>query len=538
MAASPRSGPFALAAALLAVLSATPAPAASPPGTLTVAVESPFGIDPHFLFVGPNMAAARQIYDSVIDRDAESRFTPGLVTAWEMTDPTTWVLRLRPGVTFHDGSPFTADDIAFSIARVPAVPNNPGPYTSNLRTIVAVEVVDPLTVRLRTDRPNPTLPGQLTNIFVVSRLAARGDGTPAGAATAEFASGRAAIGTGPYRLVQMRGAEGMSLARNPAYRGPAPGYERAEIRVIGNDASRIAALVAGDVDLIESVAPGDVERLERDPRVSVFRRNSDRILYLVPQVGAERLPMLTDPEGRPLDRNPLRDERVRLALSLSVDRAALAARALDGQAVPTGQMVPPQFGAYDPDLPVPAPDPQRARQLLAEAGYPRGFGLTIGCSNNRFVNDARVCQAVGQMLTRAGFQAKVETLPGTVFFPRTAEGRNDFPLILFGLSLSSSRDAGYILSTAVHSRNARQAYGQGNRGGYADPEMDEAIQAAIARGDEGREDGLRQVMRAAIRRAPIIPLYNQVTIVAARRGVLYEPRMDEQLLAQQARPAP
>lgn len=523
---------------LAALFSPHVAHAQPSPGTLTVAVESPFGIDPHFLFVGPNMAAARHIYDSVINRDSESRFIPGLVESWEATDETGWTLRLRRGTTFSDGSPFTAEDIAFSIARVPAVPNNPGPYTSNLRTIASVEVIDPHTVLIRTDRPNPTLMGQLTNIFVVSHIAARGEGTPAGASTADFNNGRAAIGTGPYRLVQMRGSEGMSLARNPTHWGPAPAYEKVDVRVIGNDASRLAALLAGDVDLIESVPPGDVARLEREPRVTVFRRNSDRIMYLIPHVGAERLAMLTDPDGKPLPGNPLRDLRVRQALSMALDRTALTARALDGQAVPTGQMVPEQFGAYDPAFPVPRADPEGARRLLAEAGFPRGFGLTIGCSNNRFVNDARVCQAVGQMFTRAGFQAKVETMPGSVFFPRTVEGRNDFPVILYGLSLSSSRDASYILSTAVHTRNVREAYGQGNRGTFSEPELDQAIQAAITRSGPDREDGLRRVMRAAIDRVPIIPMYNQVTLVAARRGVLYEPRMDEQLLAQQARPAP
>ncbi len=504
--------------------------------TLTVAVEAPFGIDPHFVFVGPNMAAARQVYDSVINRDAESNFVPGIVESWEAADDRTWVLRLRRGVTFHDGSPLTAEDIAFSIARVPAVPSNPGPYTSNLRTVAGVEVVDSHTLRIRTDRPNPTLMGQLTNIFVVSRSAARGDGSPAGATTSEFNAGRAAIGTGPWRLAQMRGSEGMSLSRNPTYWGTAPAYERAEIRVIGNDAARLASLLAGDVDLIESLSPGDAERLERDPRVTVFRRNSDRIMYLIPHVGAERLPLLLDADGRPLDRNPLRDVRVRRALSLALDRDAIAARALDGQAVATGQMVPSQFGAFDQSFPVPRADLEGARRLLAEAGYPRGFGLTVGCSNNRFVNDARVCQAVGQMLTRAGLQAKVETQPGTVFFPRTVEGRNDLPVMLYGLSLSSSRDASYILSTAVHSRNAREAYGQGNRGTFSEPEMDAAIQSVIVRSDPGREEALRAVMRAAIDRVPIIPLYNQVTLVAARRGIAYEPRMDEQLLAQNARP--
>ncbi|MBR0660860.1 ABC transporter substrate-binding protein [Neoroseomonas oryzicola] len=499
--------------------------------TLTMAVEAPFGLDPHYLFAGPNMAAARNVYDSLINRDAESRFVPGIVESWEATGPQTWELRLRRGVTFHDGSPFTADDVAFSIARVPNVPNNPGPYTSNLRTISRVEVVDPHTVRLHTDQPNPVLPGQLTNIFVVSKRVAEG------ASTSDFNSGRAAIGTGPFRVEQVRGQEGMSIARNPTYWGEAPAYARVEIRVIGNDASRLAALLSGDVDLIESVPPADVERLQRDARVSVFRRNSDRIMYLLPNLRLEQFPLLTDTAGQPLARNPLRDVRVRRALSLAIDRQALAARALDGQAVPTVQMVPEQFGGFDPGIAIPAADPARARALLAEAGYPNGFGLTLGCPNNRFVNDARVCQAAGQMLTRAGFQVRVETQPWNVFSPRTLAHRNDLPLMLYGLSLSSSRDASYILSTAVHTRVPEQAFGQGNRGGFSDARLDAMIDAVIGRADEGREAELRRVAAAAAEEVPFIPLYNQVVIVAAKRGVTYTPRMDEQMVAIQARPA-
>ena len=517
---------LALAAACLVAL-AQPLKAQS----LTVGVEAPFGLDPHFLFAGPNMAAARHIYDSLINRDPESRFVPGIVESWAMVEPLTWELRLRRGVTFHDGSPFTADDVAFSIARVPALPNNPGPYTSNLRTITRVEVVDPHTVRLHTDQPNPVLPGQLTNIFVVSKRAAEG------ASTTDFNSGRAAIGTGPFRLEQARGQEGMTVVRNDAFWGERAAYQRVDIRVIGNDASRLAALLSGDIEIIESVPPADVERLQRDARLSVFRRNSDRIMYLLPNVRLDQFPLIVDANGQPLPRNPLRDVRVRQALSIALDRQALVARALDGQGVPTVQMVPEQFGGYDPAITVPAADPARARALLAEAGYPNGFGLTLGCSNNRYVNDARVCQAAGQMLTRAGFQVRVETQPWNVFSPRTLAHRNDLPLMLYGLSLSSSRDASYILSTAVHTRVPTQAFGQGNRGGFSDARLDGLIAGVIGNAGEGREAALRHVARESLDQAPFIPLYNQVVVVAARRGIEYTPRMDEQMVAYHARPA-
>lgn len=500
--------------------------------TLNMAVEAPFGLDPHFLFAGPNMAAARHIYDSLINRDTESRFVPGIVETWEMVEPQIWELRLRRGVTFHDGSPFTAEDVAFSIARVPSLQNNPGPYTSNLRTIDRVEVVDPYTVRLHTDRVNPVLPGQLTNIFVVSKAVAEN------ASTADFNSGRAAIGTGPFRLQEARGREGMTVLRNDAFWGEKAAYERVDIRVIGNDASRLAALLSGDADIIESVPPADVERLQRDQRLSVFRRNSDRIMYLLPNIRLDQFPLLTDANGQVLPRNPLRDVRVRQALSIALDRQALVARGLDGQGVPTVQMVPEQFGGYDPSITVPAADPARSRALLAEAGYPNGFTITLGCSNNRYVNDARVCQAAGQMLTRGGFQVKVETQPWNVFSPRTLATRNDLPLMLYGLSLSSSRDASYILSTAVHTRIPAQAFGQGNRGGFSDARLDGLIDQVIGRTGAGRDAELQSVARESLEQVPFIPIYNQVVVVAAKRGIEYTPRMDEQMVAYFARPAP
>jgi peptide/nickel transport system substrate-binding protein len=246
--------------------------------------------------------------------------------------------------------------------------------------------------------------------------------------------------------------------------------------------------------------------------------------------------LLTDPTGQPLPSNPLRDLRVRRAISLSINRTALAERALDGFAFATGQLVPEGFGGGDPAM-LPDPhDPAQARRLLAEAGFPQGLGLTVGCSNNRYVNDGRVCQALGQMLSRGGFQAKVEAQPGTVFFPRTQAERNDVPVILFGLSLSSTRDVQHLLATVLHSRNRELGLGIGNRGSFTDAELDHMIEAAMVRMDPGREEALREAMRRGVSLLGAIPLYNQVTIAVARRGIAYTPRMDEQLVAFQARP--
>ncbi len=500
--------------------------------TLQVGVQASFNIDPHFIFLGPNMAAARHVFDTLVNRDADSRWTPGLTESWTAVEPTVWEFRLRRGVTFHDGSPFTAEDVVFSFQRIPNIPGNPGPYTPNLRGITRTEVVDPHTIRIHTAAPNPVLPGQLTNVFIVNRRAAEGALPP------DFASGRAAIGTGPYRLEQHRGTDGMSVTRFDNYWGERQAWSRVNIRVMSNDATRMAALLAGDVDLIEEVQTADVERLERSGRATVFRRASDRVIFLLPHVGAERLAQITDTEGRPLDRNPFRDIRVREALSLAINRAALVERSMDGQAVATGQLVPEGFGGFDPSIPVPPYDPARARRLLAEAGFPQGFGFTLACPNDRYVNDARVCQALGQMLTRAGFLPRVETQPGSVYFARTAVGRNEVPLVFFGQSSSSTRDATHVLSLAMHSQQLARGLGQSNRGAFSDANLDRLIQDAAFRMEGDREAALRAAMREAMRLHAGIPLYNQMVIAAARPGIVYTPRLDEQTVAIHARRAP
>ncbi len=498
--------------------------------TLTMAVQSTFGIDPHFFFNGPNMAAARHIYDTVINRDADSKQVPGIVESWRAIEPQIWEFKLRPNVTFHDGSPFTAEDIAFSIARIPIVPGNIGPYTINLRTVSRVEIVDPLTIRLHTSEPNPVIPGQMTNVFVVSRRAA------ANAVPQDFNAGRAAVGTGPYRIVGGVAPTGMQLSRYDNYWGEPPVWSQVNVRVVANDAARLAGLLAGDFDLIEDVPLGDVARLRREGQVNVASRPTDRIMYLALNVARDPLDLAVDGNGRPLPVNPLSDVRVRRALSMAIDRTALTERIMDGMAVPSGQLTPEGFGGYDPAVRVPAPDVAGARRLLAEAGYPDGFGLTISCSNDRYVNDARICQAVGQMLARIGLKMTVDVTPSTVFFPRIRPNRVLLPMHLVGRSFSSG-DASYVLSTSFHTRAADGVLGGANRSGFSDADLDRKIRDVMVRMDDGRRAALQQLMHEAQDLMVQIPLYVQMSTIGTRRSIQYTPRMDEQVVAIHARPA-
>ncbi len=513
--------------ALLVVL--LPIPRGLAAQDLRMAVQSAFVIDPHVLFLGPNMAASRHLYNSFVGKDEDARWVPTLAASWRQLDATTWEFKLRPGVVFSNGETFTAEDVLATMARIPAIANNPGPYTSNIRTIIRTDAIDPLTVRFVTDRPNPLLPGQFTNVFILPKsvAAARGE---------DFSSGRAAIGTGPFRLVSFRYGEGMELERNPTYWGkPAP-WARVRTRVIGNDASREAALLSGDVDLIENVPPEDAARLRATAGIAVFARASDREIFLLPNVGPETLALLTDRQGAKLPANPMRDLRVREAMSLAIDRRALVDRALSGQGAATMQLVPEGFGGWDKAAQVPAADPAAARRKLAEAGYPDGFGLTIGCSNDRYVDDGRVCQAVAQMLSRGGFSVQVNASPGSVFFPRSRAERNDFPVILYGLSLSSLRDGAYILQVVAHGIDDRRGLGDGNRGRFVDPELDRIIDDATSRSDAGREDAIGHALAQTVARLGIIPMYAEPTIAAARGGIVYHPRIDQQMVAYGAAP--
>ena len=513
-----------IARVLALILLATPATAQ----TLRIGTQSPFVVDPHQVFLGPDMAVARMIYDSFVGRDSESNWVPGLALSWSAPDDHTWEFKLRPDVMFSDGSPFTADDVVYSIERVRTL-ETPSSYATNLRSIVAVTALDPLTVRITTDRPNAVLPGQLTNIFIVSAKAFRA--APLGA----IQSGVVSVGTGPFTLETFTRGERLELNRNERYWGTKPAWTHVSERVITNDGSRVAALLAGDLDLIDVIAPSYVDRLSHTPGVLVQKHASDRVMFLQPNVRLDRLPLATDQSGAPLPTNPLRDLLVRRALSLAIDRKALAERAFEGDAIPASQLVPPGFGGYDPSLPVLPYDLARARALLAQAGYAQGFGLTIACTNNRYVADEKVCQVVGQMLERIGLKIRVDVLPGSVLFARSRPEVNEYPLLLSGQSNSASRDPTHVISLALHSADGRGS-GTSNRGGFDDPALDHAIDDAVSRRAEDREGALHAAMMQGVALGAAIPLYVQTVVTASRLPTRYAPRMDEQTVAQNARP--
>lgn len=504
---------------LLAAIALTSGTAAAQ--SLTMGVGSPASsLDPHYHQLRSNSEVSKMLFDTLINSDTKARMHPGLAESWKPIGEHGWELRLREGVRFQDGTPFTADDVAFTVARIPQVTGPGASYSAHVRPVRSVEVVDPRTVRMMTDGPFPLLPVYFSQVFMLSRK------IHSGATTADFNSGKVAIGTGPFRLASYRPNDRIVLTRNDNYWGGAPHWSEVNYRIITNNAARMAALLAGDVDFIDQIPTGDVARLRADQRFTVAEATSLRSMYLTLDSTREPpVPGMSDAEGKPLARNPLADPRVRRALSLAIDREALVERVLQGAGVASGQFIPEGAYSYLPDLPVPTVDPETAKRLLGEAGYPDGFRMILAGSNDRYINDARVVQAVGQMWTRIGVRITVEAQPYATFIGRAT--RREMPAALLSWG-NSTGEASVLLKSVLSTVTPAEGRGVANRIHYSNPTLDRKLAAAEVEMDDTRREGLLQeAQRVAIEDLAVVPLYIQKALWAMRAGLTYEPRVDE-----------
>jgi peptide/nickel transport system substrate-binding protein len=472
-------------------------------------------MDPHFLNLAPNVNIGWHVFDALTHVDENARLIPGLAVSWRSVDATTWEFKLRRGVRFHDGSEFTAHDVVFSIERTLQVPN--GQFPTFTRRIVAKEIPDPHTLRLKTAEPYAMVPYDLNSVFIVSKKAA------GSARSEDFDSGKAMIGTGPFRFVRYARGERVELARNDAYWGGAPSWDKVTFRIVPGDPARLAALLSGDLDLIEQVPTADLKRVRGDTRLATAQKVSWRTIFF-------HLDQREPPPGAA--RNPFRDPRVRRALSLAIDRRTLAERLMDGAALPASNLVSPPVFGYAPDLKPETYDPEGAKRLLAEAGYPEGFATTLSAPNNRYVNDDQIAQAVAQMLARIGVRARVETMPINVYL--TKGFRHEFAFAMLGWGSFSGDLA---LRALVATPDAQKGFGAFNWSGYSNAKVDRLIERALATvDDKGREVLAREAMRTAMRDYAVLPLHHQVTAWAMRKPLLYAPRTDEFTFARDVRP--
>jgi peptide/nickel transport system substrate-binding protein len=479
-------------------------------------------LDPHYHNVTPNNNVAAHIFGFLVQRNEKSQLEPSLATEWKTVDPLTWEFKLRKGVKFHDGSEFTAADVVASIERVPTVPNSPSPFTAYSKQIKEMIVVDPYTIRFKTATPYPLMPSDMTQVAIISKSAAK-------ASTEDFNSGKAAIGTGPYKLVRYMKGDRIELARNDAWWGGRTPWEKVTLRLLPQDASRVAALLSGDVQVIEGVPPADVGNLRRDKRVNVYRTVADRLIYIHMDSNRDVSPFVTDKAGKPLDKNPLKDPRVRLAISKALSRPAIVDKVMEGEAVMSGQLVPEFLFGSTKNLKVEPFDVAGAKKLLADAGYPDGFGLTIHAPNNRYVNDAKIAQTVAQMLSRVGIDTKVIAMPSATYFAQATDLK--FSFMLLGWSTGTG-EASSSLKALLMTYNKDKGFGTANRGRYSNTKVDALTEDALQTVDDvKREAYLQRATELAIGDTGIVPLHFQVNLWATRDGITYVPRTDENTLA-------
>jgi peptide/nickel transport system substrate-binding protein len=482
----------------------------------------PNTMDPHSQNVGTVTMVLQQIYDSLISRNPQLGLEPGLATAWTQEEPTRWRFTLRPNVRFHEGEAFTSDDVVFSITRALQPTSNFGIFVDTIERAVAV---DALTVDIITKSADPILPNKLASVFMMSRSwsernnAARPQNTRQ---REEMFTVRNTNGTGAFRLQTREPDVRTVLVRNPDWWGWQVPTNRGNVteiifRPIASDATRVAALLSNEIDFVMDPPLQDLARLRNTQGLRVLEGPEVRTIFLAMDVARDEL-LYSDVRGR----NPLRDVRVRRALYHAIDIQAIHRTTMRGQSVVTGTLFPEQVNGFAREEDVRLPyDQARARALLAEAGYPNGFEITLDCSNNRYINDEQICQAIVAMWARVGIRARLNAMPLGPFFAKIQ--RDDTSIYMLGWGVPTL-DALYSFQSLLATRNGAQGDGIWNYGRYSNPQMDALIQRMKVETGEARNATIREALRLYREDVPHIPLHHQM-IPWAMRGTLSIPHM-------------
>jgi peptide/nickel transport system substrate-binding protein len=454
------------------------------------------------------------IYDALTDRMPDMSIGPGLAESWKVVNDTTWRFNLRHGVKFQDGRPFTADDVVFSIERAQMPTSQLSQYAIALGTPVKI---DDFTVELRQQKPNPILLQHLNTIFIMSKswCIEHHVEKPLDFKSREetFAS-RNANGTGPYMLKSREVSVKTVLVRNPNWwQQPQGDVTELVYTPIASDPTRMAALLSGEIDIVTDPAPQDVARFEGNVDFKVLNGLENRVLFFGMDQYRDAL------EGSNVkDRNPFKDVRVREAFYKAIDVDMLQSKIMRGQSITTGCMTTAPSGCLDPSLEKHPPvDVPGAKKLMADAGYPNGFELTLDCPNDRYINDRDICIAAVSMLAKIGVTLKVNAIPKTIYFPKLE--KNDTNMYLLGWG-GSVTDAQIVMDPILHTKDPVTQKGYYNYGRYSDPALDKLIDAASVEMNEAkRRQEIIDAIALMTREHRYIVLHRQKLSWVARKNV-------------------
>jgi peptide/nickel transport system substrate-binding protein len=470
-------------------------------------------LDPHSQNQGVTHTFAHHIYETLLDRSVDGALQPRLATEWNVKedDPTVWVFKLREGVKFHNGADFTAEDVVFSFDRA----RSEGSNLKQLHAEVAeVRAIDDYTVEIQMIGPSPLYPNNITNTFVMDKDWSEEHDLQE---VQDFGAGETNYavlntnGTGPYTLASREVDVRSVLNVFDGWWGDAPDVTEIIYLPIADNATRIAALLSGDVDLVQDVPVQDIDRLSNSPGFKVETGPENRIIYFGYKFGEEPLK-----SSNITDSNPINNPLVREAMELALDRVAIQQVVMRGQSIPAGITNPPFVNGWTAELDAfPEPNVERARELLAEAGYPDGFSITLDTPNNRYVNDEAISTAYVGMLGQIGINVTLASRPVAEHSPIILANESDFYLLGWGVP---TFDSAYVFNDLVHSKTA--THGTYNVGLYSNPELDEKIIALGTETDlEARDASVAEIWEVVKADRVLLPVHNQVLAYAMREDI-------------------
>ena len=470
-------------------------------------------MDPHSLNESLQLGFMSNVYEPLIGRDKKLGLVPALATKWTQPSPTVWRFELRKGVTFHDGSPFTADDVVFSFKRAAGEGSDMKSYVSSFKE---VRRIDDFTVEIETITPFPILSDVISLVYMMNKKWCEEnkaqlpvDRRKGIENTASFK----ANGTGPFRLKERQPTTRSVLVRNGNY------WDKIESNVdevvftpIGNDATRVAALLSGEIDVMEPVPLQDVERIKSNLNLKVMQGPELRTIFLGMDQKRDEL-LYSSVKGK----NPFKDKRVRQAFYQAIDIETIKSRVMRGASAPAALMIGPGIKGFVPELNKRLPyDPEAAKKLMAEAGYPNGFEVGMNCPNDRYVNDGEICQAVAANLARIGVKVNLQTETKVTYFPKILSRNTSFYLLGW---TAGTYDAHNPL-TALMATPTDKGQGQFNLGAYSNAKLDELTLKVQSETDQGKRNAMiKEAFEIHANDIGHLPLHQQALAWAMKKNI-------------------
>ncbi|MBV8408729.1 MAG: ABC transporter substrate-binding protein [Alphaproteobacteria bacterium] len=463
------------------------------------------------------------IYEPLVRRDKQLKLEPALAVKWGQTDKNTWFFDLRPDVKFSDGTLFTADDVVFSVKRAVGPGSN---VNGNFASMKEIKAVGPLRVEVTTLYPDPLLADKWASIGIMSKAWAEKNNATQAAdmlKNEENFATRNAMGTGPFVLKERRAGEKTILVPNPTW-WDKPEHNLTEVifTPVPNAATRVAALKAGDIDMMYEVPPADTDSLKKDADIKVLEDPETRVVYLGFDLERDELV-----ESNVKGKNPFKDRKVREVFHRMIDVDAIKRTVMRGQSFPTDLMVAPGINGYVKELDKRAPllKPDEAKKMLADAGYPNGFEVGMDCPNDRYVNDEKICQAVVSMLAKAGIKVNLRAQTRNLFFAKilrnTSTGQpGQTSFFMLGWSPATTYDVHNVFESLLQTPNAARKKGLFNVGGYSNKRLDELTDAMEQETDKAKRDAMiREATKIYVDDFAYIPLHQQALVWATRKNI-------------------